>query len=65
MSLFFEKRKPYKSDIAFILLMFLNVIVMSLDYFGNMSFPWLYMVMMVLTIALLIFALVERKKRRE
>ncbi|MEJ9233044.1 MULTISPECIES: hypothetical protein [Peribacillus] len=53
MGLFFEKKIPNKKNNLFLILNFLNFIILTVDYFTDIELTWLFI---VVTLAILVLS---------
>ncbi|MEK4536318.1 hypothetical protein ACFY5J_21100 [Peribacillus butanolivorans] len=53
MGLFFEKKIPNKKNHLFLILNFLNFIILTVDYFTDIELTWLFI---VVTLAILVLS---------
>lgn len=61
MGLFFEKRKPTKKDVILFILIFMNLIISTVEYFTDLDLFWLFIVVTIAIFALGVALYKERK----
>ncbi len=62
---FFEKRKPTKKDVLFFILIIVNFIICTVEYFTDLDLFWLFTFVTVAIFVIGVSIYIERKRDRK
>ncbi|KQU17417.1 hypothetical protein ASG65_26450 [Bacillus sp. Leaf13] len=65
MGLFFEKRKLTKKDVLLFILLFINLIISTIEYFTDIDLFWLFTVVSIAIIVLGLSIFLEQKRGKK